>query len=71
MMWHPPAGGETRQPSKARYALLALGIFLTLYLIVNWQADRAESRREKRLCEMVHGAGLCVESGGEWVPFGG
>lgn len=73
-MWHqePGAtndggGGWTR---KRRALLFVLVGFVALYALVNWQANRNESNREKRICELAAGAGNCVRSGGEWVPRG-
>lgn len=75
-MWHPKQGEHGEEPrrpawtSKRRSLLVVLAFFVAVYLWANWQTDRTESQREKRICEMVHGAGLCVKSGGEWVRLG-
>lgn len=75
-MWHPKQGehgGEPLRPgstSKRRSLLVVVAFFVALYFLVNWQVDRSESQREKRICELVHGAGNCVRSGGEWVRIG-
>lgn len=73
-MWHPRQDQSDDDPapksSKRRSALAVVAFFVALYLLVNWQADRQESNREKRICELAHGAGNCVRSAGEWVRRG-
>ena len=70
-MWHQSPDQPSRPgPAKSRYALLALAILAVMYVVVSWQADNAESNRDKRTCELVAGAGNCVESDGDWVRRG-
>lgn len=70
-MWHRDDDGTPVDPArKARYLILALAILAAIFIAARCGADAAESRRQKRICELVAGAGNCVRSGGEWVPRG-
>ena len=75
-MWHPGEaqpdddGPAERRPSKARSILLVVAILVAAFWFVSWQTDKTESNAAKEVCELVHGAGNCVRSGGEWVRRG-
>ena len=73
-MWHQEPGaagaGGSGWSAKRRALLYVVIGFVVLYALVNWQANRGESNRERRICELVAGAGNCVRSGGEWAPRG-
>lgn len=50
--------------------VIAVAAFLLAWALISSSIDKSEDDAEKRTCELVYGAGLCVKSGGEWVRIG-